>query len=328
MKSKYIHPAWPPEKEEYLEEAWGNVSIPNIAKKLGKSIEAVKLKARRMGLGRHIHSGDYITLCQLLKALKVGYSTDTLNRWKAHNFPLKHKKSINQPVKVVYPKDFWAWAEHNKMLIDWGRVEPGTLGLEPQWVIHKRKADQLAAEYTRRRPWTPLEDAQFKAMLKSYRYTYRDISVALKRTEGALKRRFRDLKLKERPLIADKHDSPWTPDQVEKLVDLYYKGYIPEVMAEFIPKSASAIKAKIERMVNAGELDKNRYRKEKRSKNLSSGVHYRKALPPEKWPVAEIFISTFLKYAEIAEESGKKLDLNVFMDSYRKVSDQLCQPLP
>lgn len=321
---------WTLEQKLYLESRWGSISIPAIAKKLQQmgrpdcSVNSVKLKAYKMGLGRHIHSGDYITVNQLCQALKVSYNHWTLDRWINHGFPFKTKKSINAPMRIIYMKDFCPWAAQNKMLIDWARVEPNILGPEPRWVAEKRKADKMAEPYRKRRPWTPEEDERFIAMLNSYRYTYRDISVALKRPEGALKGRFRDLNLKQRPLIADKHNDPWTPEQVDELVDLYYKGYMAEVIAEFIPKSALAIKAKIERMQIAGELDKNRYREEakqdgERAINLTAGVHYRKALPPEKWPRMEKFLAKFAQYVEISEISGRELNPDMFIEECRKV---------
>ena len=319
---------WTIEQEKYLEDAWGEASIPHIARKLGKSVNAIKLKARKMGLKRHIHSGGYITLNQLFNALDMTYCSFTLDRWLRHSFPLKHKKSINMPYKIVYIKDFWAWAERHKMFIDFSRVEPLIFGPEPAWVKHKRKADWLARPYQERRPWTPQEDAQFKAMLNAYRYTYRDISVALKRTEGALKRRLKDLKLKQRPVPAYKK-SLWTPEQETILEDLYYKGYIPEVMAEFIPKSASAIRGKMERMVAEGRLAPDRFREEKEPEKqkkpwgnyifVSAGVSYKKVLPPEKWPLIEHFLASFCGLAMKADETGEKVDVNKFIKEYMQI---------
>lgn len=321
MKNKYQHPAWPPEKVNYLEEAWGEISIPAIAKKLGKTVNAVKLKAYKIGLRRHIHSGDYITLNQLFNAIGMNYNSYTIDYWLRQDFPLKHKKSINMSYKVVYIKEFWHWLERNKMLIDLSRLERNILGLEPSWVAEKRKADMLAKKF-RRRPWTPREDALLKTMVKAYRYTYRDISLRLCRAESAIKRRFLDLKLKERPLIEAKFN-PWTPKQEEMLEDLYYKGYIPEVMAEYIPKSASAIRAKMERMIKEGLLNKNRYRqmeeKDAKYKFVSAGISYKKALPEENWPRMEHFLASFCRHARIAEKTKEELDVSLFLSEYMKL---------
>ncbi|MFA1819025.1 hypothetical protein ACDX78_02275 [Virgibacillus oceani] len=41
---------WSQEELDYLEDRWGVVSIKGIANKLGRSVNAVKLKAQRTGL--------------------------------------------------------------------------------------------------------------------------------------------------------------------------------------------------------------------------------------------------------------------------------------
>ena len=53
---------WTKEDVEYLTEKWGNVSIPSIAKKLNRSVNAVKIKAGRLNLGPMLENGAYVTL--------------------------------------------------------------------------------------------------------------------------------------------------------------------------------------------------------------------------------------------------------------------------
>ena len=60
---------WTKEDVEYLTEKWGNVSIPSIAKKLNRSVNAVKIKAGRLNLGPMLENGAYVTLNQLAIAL-------------------------------------------------------------------------------------------------------------------------------------------------------------------------------------------------------------------------------------------------------------------
>jgi len=309
---------WPKEEIEYLEDKWGHISITAVSKKLNRSINAVKLKAGRLGLGRHLHSGDYITLNQLYKALGITGSTGYKNiSWIKAGLPIKHKKVINNSFRVIYIRDFWKWAELNKMLIDFSRLEPYTLGPEPDWVGEKRKADFLAAQY-KTTPWTPKEDSLLVHMLNAYRYSYREISIKLKRTEGAIKRRMRDLRLKQRPLKADNHN-PWTDEETEILIDMYYRGYIAEVMAEKIPRSALAIKGKIERMIKDGELSPNRLDPNKEPSRLpreKAGVSYKEVLPKDTWPEIHRFLSSLNHYSSVAKEQNSKLDIGGFMKAY------------
>lgn len=60
---------WTPQEEEYLEDKWGETSIPYIAKVLGRSETAVIIRAQRLGLGAFLDNGDYVTLCSLQMAV-------------------------------------------------------------------------------------------------------------------------------------------------------------------------------------------------------------------------------------------------------------------
>jgi len=246
---------WMEEELEFMESRWGEMSILGIAKCLKRSINAIRLKALKIELGWHLHSGEYITLSQLFQALgrNKSYSYALISWVKRRGLPVKIRKSIKRKYRVIYLDDFWRWAERNRTFIDFSKVPRGILGKEPAWVEEQRKADELFALY-KKTPWTPEEDAMLRTMLNSYRYSYRDISIRLKRTESAIKRRILDLGLKQRPLKADNHN-PWTKEEEKMLVDLYNKGYKPEVIAEFIDRSALAIKGKIERMLRENLLE-------------------------------------------------------------------------
>jgi len=245
-------PNWSASELDYLEEKWGLISIPTIANHLGKSLNAVKLKAGRSGLGRHIHSGEYITFNQLVVALGKSFS-QIKARWIPRGLPIKHKKSVTKSFKIIYIKDFWEWAEQHKDLLEFSTFEVNALGEEPEWVKEKRKADFYAAKYITT-PWTEDEDNRLIYMLNAFRYGYREISVDLKRTEGAIKRRMIDLKLMQRPIKAENH-TLWTEAEVRTLVNLRSKGYGYEVIAEKLgTRSALAIRGKVERLV----LDKAR----------------------------------------------------------------------
>lgn len=240
---------WTKSECEFLEDKWGSVSIPTIANNLNKSLNAVKIKAYKMNLGRHLHSGTEITINELCKAIGKGSSYSWLcDKWCRHGLPLKMKKSINKKYKVIEIDDFWKWAEKHKKLLDFSKFELNMLGKEPAWVKIKRQADIAAAKYIKT-PWTDEDDNLLKDMLGSYKYSYQDISDRLRRTGGAIKRRMIDLGLKQRPLKADNH-IPWTNAEIEKLLDLKKKGYSPETISKKLgTRSCLAVRGKLERMI-------------------------------------------------------------------------------
>ncbi len=317
---------WPKEKEEYVEAVWGTVPIPKIAEKLGKTVNAVKLKAYKLGLGRHIHSGEHITLNQLCRALNVSYSY-TVIKSANNGMPIKRKKSINKQYKVIYVKDFWEWAERNKMKVDFSKVERFALGTEPPWVEYKREADIKANKF-KKTPWTQKEDERLKEMLNSARYGYRETSILLQRTEAAIIRRMNDLKLTQRPIKACKHN-PWTPAEEEMLVEMYYKGYIAEVISEEIPKrSAKAIQGKIERMVKEGQLEKSRYKEGLKFRHRlidNTAISKKKkqfvdSRPEKERVTMRRFCTHLLKAIEVSKTSPDEESITKFINTWRDLN--------
>lgn len=237
---------WTKEEEALLEEIWSKMSIPAIAKRMGRTVSAIKNKAYRLGLSDHLHSSEYITINHLFRALgrnSYSYFLDSFIRKRA--MPVKHKKSINMNYKVISIDDFWEWAKEHRTFINFSKMEKNILGKEPEWVKEQRKADNLFAQY-KKTPWSKTEDETLLALLSTYKYSYRDLSVRLKRTEGAIKRRIFDLGTMMRPLKEE--IKMWTKEEEAILIDMAARGYRPEIIAEHIDRSALSIRAKLERI--------------------------------------------------------------------------------
>lgn len=244
---------WTPEDIGYLEDSWGATSIPYIAKKLGRTIDSIKNKAFRLGLTRHIHSGEYITYNQLLVALGMGESY-VRTKFENNGIPIKTKKSIKKAYKIIYLEDFWEWAEQHKQLLNFKSFEEGTLGVEPSWVGHKRLSDKTKAMQIKTSPWSDNDDRQLKWLLSQYKFGYTDIARMLNRSEGAIKRRMCDLNVKARPIKAENHRQ-WQPWEEKTLIDMYKKGYTYEdISIKLDNRSVCATRGKIERLQYAGVI--------------------------------------------------------------------------
>ncbi|MBT2722293.1 hypothetical protein [Bacillus sp. ISL-46] len=241
---------WTTDEVNCLEEIWGTVSIKGIANKLGRTVTAVKLKASRMGLIDPRFAFEGITVNQLALAINVSYGI--LKNWiKIYEFPAKKKVFCKKnKVLIVSYADFWKWAEKNKQMIDFSRVEKNMLGPEPKWVEEKRNADFIKARKIRKshnHAWTIEEDNILKGMLSAYKYTYPEIAQRVNRSEGAVKRRIKDLSLKQRPIRLNNHIK-YKPEEVELIVTLFDKGHCLEDIASRINKSALGVRGKLERM--------------------------------------------------------------------------------
>ena len=247
---------WSDYEINYLEDKWGETSIPAIAKHLRRSIGAVKNKATRLGLQRFVHQGEYITFAQLIRAIgQRGNYSYLLRRLPKDGFPIKEKLMINKTVKIVWLKDFWDWAKENQTKIDFSNFEENMLGPEEEWVKNKRRVDRNTKRKINTAPWTPSEDRRLKQELNKYKYTYSELALMFGRTCGAIQRRMCDLGLKARPIKVDNHIK-WTPKEEENLIEMIKDRLTYEMMSEVLGKSAKAIRGKVYRMYGSENIDK------------------------------------------------------------------------
>ena len=233
---------WSEEEMLFLESNWGTKSIPTIANQLNRTIHAVKVKSVKMKLGRHIHSGEYVTFQQLLRAIGLDQNTGYITmRLKRDGFPIKYKKSVNKKYKIVYLNDFWKWTEKNKHKVNFARFEKYALGPEPEWVDVKRAVDlKNPSKNQHKRSWTKEEEDKLIFMCKSNRYTYKDIAMEINRTEAAVKRRLYDMKVPYRPVPLSNHIK-WTKEENDKMIELYEKGYDSNAIAKTLNKTQLSI---------------------------------------------------------------------------------------
>lgn len=238
---------WTREEEEQLAEEWGMYSADAIAKRLGRTRDAVIVRVARLGLGAHLENSAMISFNVLIKELGFlgGYE------WLLQKFTESGLKIHMQRVKdcsfrMVDIDEFWEFAENNKHLIDFSRLEENALGAEPAWVKAKRTEDfkRKCAVKPHNAKWTEAEDKELLRLLRTYRYTYPEIAERLRRSEGAIQRRVNDLGIKERPLKADNH-TLWTEEQIQTLCQMIKDGSNYESMSRVLGKSSKAIRGKV-----------------------------------------------------------------------------------
>ena len=238
---------WTKEEVEYLKEKWGNVSIPILAKKLNRSVNAVKLKAGRLNLGPMLENGAYVTLNQLAIAL-IGknFSSYCKKSWiENRGMPVHNKKVIKNTFKIVYLDEFWKWAEKNRSFLDFSKMETLTLGKEPEWVNEQRKKDYTSNALQRKDKWTPYEDDKLRYLLKQQKYGYAEVAEILHRSEGAIQRRCADLGIRERPVKADICGNLWTDDMYRIIAKGIKNGDSYSLIANRIGKSEKAVRGKV-----------------------------------------------------------------------------------
>ncbi|MMZ63426.1 hypothetical protein D1872_256820 [compost metagenome] len=190
---------------------------------------------------------DGITLNQLAKALDRCYHL--VCGWiERYSMPAKKKVFCQQArVWIIGYDDFWKWAEQHKELLNLAKMEPGTLGIEPDWVKVKRKADQMRSQKSfQATDWTQKEDQRLSQVLKS-EITYPELAIMFNRSESAIKRRIHDLNLKLRPVRLN-NMIKYTPEEVQTLLRMAQEGYSYETIGQTLGKSALGVRGKLERM--------------------------------------------------------------------------------
>ena len=238
---------WTKEDVEYLKEKWGTVSIPYIAQKLNRSVNAIKLKAGRLNLGPMLENGSYVTLNQVAIALTGRpFSSYYKKSWiENRGMPVHNKKVMNNTFKIIYLDEFWKWAEKNRSFLDFSKMETLTLGKEPEWVNEQRKKDYKSNALQRKDKWTPYEDDKLRYLLKQQKYGYAEVAEILHRSEGAIQRRCADLGIRERPVKADICGNLWTDDMYRIIAKGIKNGDSYSLIANRIGKSEKAVRGKV-----------------------------------------------------------------------------------
>lgn len=245
---------WTDEDVDYLEMKWGNASIQTICKKLNRTESSIKNKVRRLKLGAFTENGNYITFNFLSESLgsRNGY---TDKRLIANNLPIHYKKINKSRVKIVYLNEFWKWAKENKYILDFSKLEPGSLGEEPDWIDKKRKYDfQKKLKFKIFKTWTREDDEYLIFLLKQHKYTYEEISNKTNRKCESIKKRIDELKIKERPVIV--YTSRWTKEEVNNLTECIKDNMPYELIADVVNKTTRQIRTKLYKMYSTENLKK------------------------------------------------------------------------
>ena len=180
---------WTEKEINYLLEKWGSSSIEKIAKYLKRKETAVIVKARKLGL-KTLYKGEYLTTPDI--AAILGITQQTVWKWiKTNKFKISKKNILNRKMYLITLENLIKWLKDNQDSWDASKVELYALGIEPKWLIEKRKID--AKKYKKRyKAWSKNEDFQLINMYK-LGYRAKDIAKEINRSVPAVNHRIRRL---------------------------------------------------------------------------------------------------------------------------------------
>ncbi|MDU2290794.1 hypothetical protein [uncultured Clostridium sp.] len=241
---------WSNEELEFLEDKWGVVSIPGIAKELKRPVGGIKVKAKRIGLDQHLYSGGKVTINLIIKNL--GYSSYTwmIKQFTKYGCPIQRKKVNNRSFRVVDINEFWKWAKENQEILNFRNFEENSLGLEPKWVKEKRKHDKTdLKKLNKNKLWTIEEEKLLLAKLKSYRYTCKELSQEFNRTEEAILKKISKLGIPYRPIPKREkkiNEVVWSSKENKEFIELYNNGYSKKQISKILKKNEDIIEERID----------------------------------------------------------------------------------
>lgn len=170
---------WTQKEDEYLMGRYTIQPIETTAKKLNRSIIAIKKRASLLGISKY-HDNTYAGM--VAKCFHVSMSV--VHRWmNQYGMPYYREKAGSGYRYRIDIEKFWIWAEENKDLIDWSRYESKSLPPEPKWV---RGIILDCKETNRRKKFTQTEKDKIKLLI-ARGVLYKDIALMLGRTTNSIK---------------------------------------------------------------------------------------------------------------------------------------------
>ena len=167
---------WTQEELETMESMIGTFTVASIAKKLGRSFDAVNIKLNRMGLVGFEKSTDMLTMNQVCIMLGV-QSRTVKKKWRNKGLRILRKGNylaIRQEVLIKYLKN------HPE---DWNaaNIPDDSLIMSYPWYKEKKKQDSKDNYY-----WTETEVSRLK-LLRFQGYSIREIAEQMGRSESSIK---------------------------------------------------------------------------------------------------------------------------------------------
>lgn len=185
---------WTSDELTFLEENWGYKSVTEISKRLGRSLDAVIVMAKRRKLASAYTSGEYMSARMVSDLMRVDIHTVT-DYWIAKCGLKSQHKAMNKCRKYYLIKldDLKKWLFNNQEKWKSRNLELFALGEEPDWLKQKRK-DDMNIPTRRFYKWTKYEDETASAMFRRG-MSYKEIATQMNRSPCAVERRLSRIKI-------------------------------------------------------------------------------------------------------------------------------------
>ncbi|NFB55939.1 hypothetical protein EXM98_04240 [Clostridium botulinum] len=242
---------WTEAEEEYLQRRYGKTTLKSISKKLNRSENAIEIKACRLGLSSALEATGELTAAEIANVFKIDAHV-VVDRWIKNKGLKAQYKAVKFTRKFwrIKIEDFWKWAEDNKEIINFSKLERNILGKEPSWVNIERKKDFKEKPKRQHQFWNELEDKKLKNLWKSSK-SIKEIAEILNRSSSSVRHRSKRLGLKPNKKV----NIPWTNEEVNTVIRMKKNGALDKEIAWELGRSTGNISWKRKELIKQGKLD-------------------------------------------------------------------------
>lgn len=235
---------WTREEEDILLELAGYKSFNYIAEKLNRTPYAIQSRLEHLGMSNIKDLSGSLSLSQISSYLNV--EPKSVKNWiEKYDLPASRKalrlriKDKSRLSYSIYPEDFWEWAESHKHLLNFYKIEKGTLLPEPDWFEEERRKDFYLPKRTNRQ-WTKNEERTLMQMLNA-NYSYEDISSRLERSIYSIKKkRFLLQKQLSEPSSTKRQ---WTNEEKDLLIHLRQSNMTYKEIADHLGRTKKSVES-------------------------------------------------------------------------------------
>ena len=188
LREEPICRRWTEEEDEFILKYYGIRPVEWLSCKLKRTSEAIESRMTKISCGGARGNTQYITSYEL--AREVGVDVHTVYRW-VENHQLKNEtiKTNNAEFMAFDVVVFWKWAENNKELINFNKIEKNALLPEPAWVDEQRKLDFYNRPQKEKQVWTKEEDERLWHLFYQQGMTQKEIGELMGRSTNGIQRR-------------------------------------------------------------------------------------------------------------------------------------------
>ena len=138
---------WTEKEDVKLEKLWEKKEpLEVIARKLKRTVAAVKRRVTFKGLGYRLLLSDGVAITVFLKVLfnlNRAANSHEIKRYIDTGAPWFYCYIENHKCRIINLDKFWAWDEKNSNVFELSKIEPLSLGKEPNWMRDYRRQRSL-----------------------------------------------------------------------------------------------------------------------------------------------------------------------------------------